>query len=121
MRVTSQRHRLGWRLVFTPADADRAMASYYPRHLSPGGTLALPDERWFKLRPPGLFGNAWKLSDGEGTEFRRIPINRQGWPARIWLVRLDEDAAGDPDALLIVLATCYPIIADQVQKPLSTG
>ena len=96
------------------------MASYYPRRLLPGGTLAVSEERWFKLRPPGLFGKAWKLSDGEGREVTRIPFSR-GWPARGWLLRLDKRAAGEPEALLIVLATCYAIVADRAQRPLSTG
>jgi hypothetical protein len=96
------------------------MASYYPRRLLPGGTLALSEERWFKLHPPGLFGKAWKLSDAEGREFTRIPFSR-GWPAKGWLLRLDKSAAGEPEALLIVLATCYAIVADRAQRPLSTG
>ena len=66
--VRSQRQRRG--LVFTPSDVDGAMASYYPRRLLPGGTLALYEERWFKLRPPGLFGKAWKLSDAEAGSSR---------------------------------------------------
>jgi hypothetical protein len=97
------------------------MASYYPRPLLPGGTLALSEERWFKLRPPGAFGKAWKLSDRNGREFTRIPISSQGYPARTWLLRLDKIAADEPEALLIVLATCYAIVADQGQRPLSTG
>ena len=117
--VRRQRRRGG--LVFMPSDVDAAMASYYPRRVLPGGTLALSEERWFKLRPPGLFGKAWKLSDAEGRQFTRILIISQGWSARAWLVHLDESAAGEPDALLIVLATGYAIVADHMQKPLSTG
>jgi hypothetical protein len=116
--VRSHRQRRG--LVFTPSDVDGAMASYYPRRLLPGGTLALSEERWFELRPPGLFGKAWKLSDAEGRKFTRIPFS-PNWPARGWLLRLDEGAAGEPEALLIVLSTCYVIVADRAQRPLSTG
>jgi len=120
-RVERARHRLDRRLLFRPVDTDEPMASYYPRHLLPGGTLALSDEHWFELRPPGVFGKAWKLSDEEGREFTRIPISSQGWPAREWLLHLDERSASEPAALLVVLATCYAIVADQAQNPLSTG
>ena len=95
------------------------MASYYPRRLLPGGTLAVSEERWFKLRPPGLFGKAWNLSDAEGREFTRIPF-RPGW-GRGWLLHLDKSAASEPEASLIVLATCYVIVADWARRPLSTG
>jgi hypothetical protein len=54
--VRSRRQRRG--LVFRSSDADIANAYYYPRRLLPGGTLALSEERWFKLRPPGVFGKA---------------------------------------------------------------
>jgi hypothetical protein len=97
------------------------MAQYYPRQLLPGGTLTLSDQRRFVLRPPGMFGKAWKLSHGDGEEFTRIPIISRGHPARTWLIRLDQRGAGEPEALLIVLATCYAIVADQAQRPLSTG
>jgi hypothetical protein len=97
------------------------MAHYYPRHLLPGGRLALSDQRRFDLRPPGMFGKAWKLSHADGKQFTRIPIISQGHPARIWLLRLDQSAAGEPEALLIVLATCYAVVADQAHRPLSTG
>jgi hypothetical protein len=119
--VASQRHRLGHRLAFTPIDVDGGMAYYYPRHLLPGGRLALSGQRRFDLRPPGMFGNAWKLSHADGKEFARIAIISQGHPARTWLLRLDRSAAGEPEALLIVLTTCYAIVADQAQRPLSTG
>lgn len=119
--VASQRHRLGHRLTCTPINVDRAAAYYHPRHLLPGGRLALSDQRRFDLRPPGIFGKAWKLSHGDGREFTRIPIISKGHPARTWLLRLDHGAAGEPEALLIVLTTCYAIVADQAQRPLSTA
>jgi hypothetical protein len=56
------------------------MASYNPRRLLPGGTLVVSDERWFKRRPPGVFGKARDLSDAEGKEFTRITF-KPGWGA----------------------------------------
>ncbi len=117
-----RRRRLGWRLVFSPLhDEDGAMACFYPRHVLPGGTIALSDERWFELHPPGFFGRPWRLSDREGQDLARMPIKSRGWPARSWLMSLDERAVGEPEALLIVLAACYAIADDQAQHPLSGG
>jgi hypothetical protein len=118
--VASQRHRIGHRLAFTPIEVDGAMAEYYPRHLLPGGRLALCDQRGSTSSARDV-GKAWKLSHGNGREFARIAIISQGHPAKTWRLGLDQSAADEPEALLIVLTTCYAIVADQAQRPLSTG
>jgi hypothetical protein len=120
-QVTRSERQLRTSLNFRPIGMDAPSASYQPRFVLPGGQLVLSDERFFELRPPGVFGKAWKVSDKTAGEFTQVTISSQGWPAREWVFHLDREAASQPSALLVVLATAYVIVADQARRPLSTG
>jgi hypothetical protein len=106
--VVRGRRRFGWRLVFRPPRSTAPVAAYHPRFLRGGGRLVLSEERTYTLRPPGLLGKSWMLTDKEGGEFTRATFSGAGQ----WLLDLDLEAAREPAALLILLATCYVIVAD---------
>lgn len=57
-------------LVFEPINAGAVTAAFYPRRLSPGGTLALAEDRWYRLRQAR--GGAWLLVDQAEREFLRF-------------------------------------------------
>ena len=114
--VTRGRLRLGSRLVFRPSVSIGPIVTYQPHLLRRGGRLVLSEQRSFKLRSPGLVGRSWRLVDEEGAEFTRANFSRQGQ----WLLHLSVEAAREPAAHLIVLATCYVIVADY-QTPKGYG
>ena len=105
--VVRARRRFGGRLVFRPPGSIAPSAEYHTGLLRRGGRLVLSDKRSLRLRPPGLVGKSWKLSREGGGEFTRARFSGVGE----WLLELDAEAAREPAALLIVLATCYVIVA----------
>jgi hypothetical protein len=112
--VVRARRRFGGRLVFRPPGSLVASAAYQSTPLRRGGTLVVSEQRAFALRPPGVFGKSWRLSGEDGAEFVQARFSGAGQ----WLLDLDAEAAREPAALLIVLATCYLIVADS-QAPQS--
>jgi hypothetical protein len=57
-------------LVFEPITAGAVTAAFYPRRLSPGGTLALAEDRWYRLRQARDGG--WLLVDQAERAFLRF-------------------------------------------------
>ena len=120
-RVEVARRLFGWRLTFRPLEPG-PIASYLPRHILPGGSIALSDERSYRLRPRSLFARGWTVSDAQGTELvrvRRADEDRQ--PPGEWLVDLGSGVADEPAGPLVLLATCYAVLVDQAQRPSSLG
>ena len=115
-RVEVARRLLSWRLIFRPVEPG-PIASYFPRHLFPGGTIELSDERSYKLRPDTIFAQGWTVSDAHGTEIVQVrPANEDGEAPHEWLVDLGSRVADEPAAPLVVLTTCYAILVDQAQR-----
>ncbi len=120
-RVEVARRLFGWRLTFSPLEPG-PIASYLPRHMLPGGSIALSDERSYRLRPRSLFARGWTVSDAQGTELvrvRRADEDRQR-PGE-WVVDLGSGVTDEPAAPLVLLATCYAVLVDQAQRPSSLG
>lgn len=120
-RVEVARRVLGWRLVLKAVEQPQPSGSYTPRHVLPGGTIALSEGGSYILRPQRLFGQAWTVSDAHGTELARVWPGREAWVPGSWSVGLGPSVADEPAALLIVLTTCFVILVDQAQRPLSSG
>lgn len=120
-RVEVVRRVLGWRLIFKPVDQRQPIASYKPRHVLPGGTIALSEGRSYTLRLQKLFGQAWTVSDAQSAELARVWPEREARVPGSWIVGLGASVSNEPAALLIVLATCFAILVDQPQRPLSSG
>lgn len=106
--VVRGRRRFGGRLAFRAPGSLSPSAAYHSSLLRRGGTLVLSEQRSFRLRPPGVFGKSWRLSHEGGAEFVQARFGGAGQ----WLLDLDAEAGREPAALLIVLATCYVIVAD---------
>ena len=120
-RVEVIRRVVGWRLLFKPGDQRLPVASYKPRQVLPGGTIVLSDGRSFTLRLQKLFGQAWTVSDAQGTELARVWPEREAYVPGSWTVGLRASVADEPAALLVVLASCFAILVNQAQRPLSSG
>jgi hypothetical protein len=112
---------VGWRLLFKPVGQRQPIASYKPRHVLPGGTITLSDGRSYTLRLQKPFSQARTVSDAQGTEVARVWPGREAWVPGSWILGLSAGVSNEPAALLIVLATCFAILVDQAQRPLSSG
>jgi len=61
------------------------------------------------------------VSDAQGTELARVSPERKAWVPGSWIVGLGASVADERAALLIVLASCFAILVDEAQRPLSSG
>ena len=94
----------------TEATSGSAVVARYKSNLLPGGTIALPDESSFRLRPP-VTDVLWKLRRGRREVLLAFRPMRDGWEIRL------EPAAREVHQLPLIAMFALHAVLVEVGRP----
>jgi hypothetical protein len=99
----------------TEATSGTALVARYKSNLLPGGTIELPDESRFRLRPP-VTGEFWKLRRGRREVVLALRLMRDGWE-----IRLDEAAREIRQLPLVAMVALHAVLVEVGRTTGDTG